>query len=143
MVPLERFPCFLLWLPLRVCLSGCVKFIVYYEASELIMPSLQIKFYFGPMCSSRNGSDKATLEVRLWEKLAKGGVLFVPGWFFSADEDANPDTETEGHYRISFSSAEVCFFLPGLFVSDMGTVFGYEEGNPNFCGYISGFRGRE
>ena len=48
--------------------------------------------------------DEETLEVQLWEKLAEAGVLVAPGWYFTANEVIDSG---EGHYRISFSNAEV------------------------------------
>ena len=47
--------------------------------------------------------DEETLEMQLWEKIAEAGVLMAPGWYFSATEIDSG----EGHYRISFSQAEV------------------------------------
>jgi len=48
-----------------------------------------------------------TLEMQFWMKLAKGGVLTAPGWFFSSHiSDGNePDFDREGHLRVSFSFA--------------------------------------
>jgi len=43
--------------------------------------------------------------MRLWERFVQGGVLLVPGWLFSADQENTPDGRYEGHYRISFSTA--------------------------------------
>lgn len=48
--------------------------------------------------------DEETLEVQLWENLAEAGVLMAPGWYFSAQDTVDAG---EGHYRISFSNADV------------------------------------
>ncbi|KAI0685029.1 pyridoxal phosphate-dependent transferase [Cytidiella melzeri] len=48
--------------------------------------------------------DEDTIEIKLWEILAKKGVLVGPGWFFAATEDVMDSGE--GHFRISFSNAE-------------------------------------
>lgn len=40
--------------------------------------------------------------------IAEEGVLFAPGWFFAADQEHDDtDARGEGHFRISFSSAQV------------------------------------
>ncbi|KAF9055066.1 PLP-dependent transferase [Hymenopellis radicata] len=44
------------------------------------------------------------LEMKLWTKLAEAGVLFGPGYIFSAT-DISDDMHGDGHFRISFSSA--------------------------------------
>lgn len=49
--------------------------------------------------------DEETLEMRLWTELAEAGVLIAPGWMFSAT-GANLAAR-EGHFRISFSNADV------------------------------------
>ncbi|KAL4255497.1 Class-I pyridoxal-phosphate-dependent aminotransferase-like protein [Pleurotus pulmonarius] len=49
--------------------------------------------------------DGETLEMQLWIDLAEAGVLFAPGWMFSAKEE-NTDAPGEGHFRISFSNAD-------------------------------------
>ncbi|KDQ31486.1 hypothetical protein PLEOSDRAFT_1036482 [Pleurotus ostreatus PC15] len=46
-----------------------------------------------------------TLEMQLWIDLAEAGVLFAPGWMFSAKEE-NTDVPGEGHFRISYSNAD-------------------------------------
>jgi len=47
-----------------------------------------------------------SLEMKLWEEIAEAGVLFSPGWFFSADhEHDDTNARGEGHFRIAFSSA--------------------------------------
>ena len=59
--------------------------------------------HFESMPSFKEG-DEETLEVKLWENLAEAGVLMAPGWYFAAHETVDSG---EGHYRISFSNAEV------------------------------------
>ena len=49
--------------------------------------------------------DEETLEIKLWEKLAEGGVLVGPGRYFAAEQDGV--SPIEGHFRISFSFASV------------------------------------
>ncbi|KAL0949926.1 hypothetical protein HGRIS_009954 [Hohenbuehelia grisea] len=44
----------------------------------------------------------AALEMKLWEQLALAGVLFSPGWMFSAETEQE-DPVGGGHFRISFS----------------------------------------
>ena len=63
--------------------------------------------HFESMPSFKEG-DEETLEVKLWEKIAEAGVLMAPGWYFSAQDMMDAG---EGHYRISFSNAEVGFFI--------------------------------
>ena len=58
---------------------------------------------FESMPSFKEG-DEETLEMQLWEKIAEAGVLMAPGWYFSATDMLDSG---EGHYRISFSQAEV------------------------------------
>ncbi|KAI0089178.1 PLP-dependent transferase [Irpex rosettiformis] len=48
--------------------------------------------------------DEETLEEKLWETLAKKGLLVAPGWFFASTDDVAD--AGEGHFRISFSNAE-------------------------------------
>ncbi|KAG0709595.1 pyridoxal phosphate-dependent transferase [Suillus ampliporus] len=51
--------------------------------------------------------DEDTLEIKLWTKLAKNGVLFGPGWMFAANLMAQTSGNTDsGHFRISYSNAE-------------------------------------
>jgi len=45
------------------------------------------------------------LEMKLWEKIAEAGVLFAPGFMFSA-EVVTDETKGDGHYRISFSNLQ-------------------------------------
>ena len=60
---------------------------------------------FTSIKSFKEGDEK-TLEMQLWENVAEAGVLMAPGWFFSAAETLDVGA---GHFRISFSSAEVSF----------------------------------
>jgi aromatic amino acid aminotransferase I len=53
--------------------------------------------------------DEDTLEMKLWTALAENGVLFAPGWIFSGT-GMNGDSDSTGHFRISFSNAEVRIF---------------------------------
>lgn len=77
---------------------------------QLGLTSLQLKFYFNSHPEFGKKSAE-TLEMQLWEAVAEGGVLLAPGWFFSADQENNPDGTYEGHYRISFSTATVRVYL--------------------------------
>ena len=79
---------------------------------QLGLMYIQLKFYFDSHPEFGNKSAE-TLEMQLWDELAKAGVLVAPGWFFSADMESIPDGKYEGHYRISFSTATVriCPFL--------------------------------
>ncbi|KAF9782205.1 PLP-dependent transferase [Thelephora terrestris] len=63
-----------------------------------------LKFYFDSHPKFGKKSVE-TLEMHLWEELAKAEVLVAPGWMFSADQENTPDGKYEGHYRISFSTA--------------------------------------
>lgn len=54
---------------------------------------------------SFKAGDEESLEVQLWTKLAEEGLLVAPGWFFAADDGVND--AGQGHFRISFSNAEV------------------------------------
>jgi aromatic amino acid aminotransferase I len=59
--------------------------------------------------------DSKDLELALWEELAEAGVLFGPGQMFAADATVQ-EAEDQGHFRISFSNAEVSteqFFFAG------------------------------
>ncbi|KIJ20218.1 hypothetical protein PAXINDRAFT_166331 [Paxillus involutus ATCC 200175] len=47
-----------------------------------------------------------TLEMQLFAQLAEDGVIFAPGWIFSAATMAGSGDETPGHFRISFSLVE-------------------------------------
>ncbi|KII94834.1 hypothetical protein PLICRDRAFT_193623 [Plicaturopsis crispa FD-325 SS-3] len=44
-----------------------------------------------------------TLEIKLFSQLAEAGVLFAPGFMFSAEQLTD---STQGHFRISFSNCE-------------------------------------
>ena len=61
---------------------------------------------FGSIRSLDDDEEEKTLEMQLWENVADAGVLMAPGWFFSAAEALDTGA---GHFRISFSSAEVGF----------------------------------
>ncbi|OAX41341.1 PLP-dependent transferase [Rhizopogon vinicolor AM-OR11-026] len=51
--------------------------------------------------------DENALEMKLWTKLAENGVLFAPGWMFSAKElTGDTDHADSGHFRVSFSNVE-------------------------------------
>ncbi|EJF62296.1 PLP-dependent transferase [Dichomitus squalens] len=63
---------------------------------------LWLKFHWDNVPGFKEG-DEDTLEMKLWKKLAKAGVLVVPGRFFASDEDEV--SPVEGHFRISFSYA--------------------------------------
>ena len=67
--------------------------------------------HFESIPSFKEG-DEETLEVQLWEKIAEAGVLMAPGWYFASHELAEAG---EGHYRISFSNAEVGTIRPSRF----------------------------
>ena len=70
---------------------------------DYYLVGLQVKMDFQSKASYKEG-DEETLEVQLWEKIAEAGVLMAPGWYFSAQELTDAG---EGHYRFSFSNAEV------------------------------------
>ena len=63
---------------------------------------------FTSIQSFEEGGEK-TLEMQLFENIAEAGVLMAPGWFFSTSEALDTGV---GHFRISFSSAEVRFVIP-------------------------------
>jgi len=66
-----------------------------------------IKLHLENVPSSGHSDDDESLEIQLWTKLAKAGVLLAPGWFFSADLiTGSHSTNAEGHFRISFSNSE-------------------------------------
>lgn len=75
-------------------------------SATFLLISIQLKIYFDSHPEFRKKSAE-TLEMQLWEELAKAGVLVAPGWFFSADQENIPDGKYEGHCRISFSTATV------------------------------------
>jgi aromatic amino acid aminotransferase I len=77
------------------------------------------------------GEDPESLEMQLWVKLAEGGLLIAPGWFFAADTEENHDeARGEGHYRIAFSSASVS--RPAMLFRSSNNIIhtggGHEEG---------------
>ena len=52
--------------------------------------------------------DEDTLEMQLWEGIAKKGLLISPGSYFMADANLSPaDSFMAGHFRMSFSNGEV------------------------------------
>ncbi len=63
--------------------------------------------------------------MQLWIDLAEAGVLFAPGWMFSAKEE-NTDAFGEGHFRISFSNADVSTAFSLLSVLDMSRMAQFE-----------------
>ncbi|EJD01652.1 PLP-dependent transferase [Fomitiporia mediterranea MF3/22] len=75
---------------------------------SLVPPSsgmfVWLKIHFENHPSFRAPEDKATLEVKLWTKIADSGVLIGPGWMFAATDEIQQ--EAEGHFRIAFSNAE-------------------------------------
>lgn len=84
-----------------------------------------MKFNFSPYAPTKH--DTETLEIQLWDKLANSGLLVAPGWFFAADQvpGASPDSASEGHFRISFSTTEVSFppqFVWKVIVANMVLV---------------------
>lgn len=80
---------------------------------QLGLTRTQLKFYFHSHPEFGKTSTE-TLEIRLWEELAKAGVLLAPGWMFSANQENTPDGKHEGHYRISFSMVTVRTRLFGI-----------------------------
>jgi aromatic amino acid aminotransferase I len=87
---------------------------------------VQLKLHFDH--HPKHGTvDSNDLELALWKELAEAGVLFAPGQMFAADvavpylpgrlssavvgsateTTAMQETEDGGHFRISFSNAEV------------------------------------
>ncbi|KAL5507793.1 hypothetical protein ACEPAH_5411 [Sanghuangporus vaninii] len=85
-----------------------------------------IKIHFENLPSFSAPEDKATMEVRLWEKIADAGVLIGPGWIFAATEDV--PQEAEGHFRIAFSHAEHDTMKKALkvFHDQLLDFFGYQ-----------------
>ena len=59
--------------------------------------------------------EEETLEMQLWTNLAEAGVLVAPGWYFAANDDVND--KGQGHFRISFSNAEVIFVINVVYFS--------------------------
>jgi len=67
------------------------------------------KFNFPSRPSTHTQTESTeTLEVQLWNKLAEGGLLVAPGWFFAAEhrQGNSSDSDTQGHFRMSFSTIE-------------------------------------
>ena len=44
--------------------------------------------------------------MQLFVKFAEAGVIVAPGWIFAADTESPPEPGS-GHFRISFSNADV------------------------------------
>lgn len=65
---------------------------------------LWLKIHFENVRGFKEG-DEASLELKLWTKLAEAGVLVGPGYYFATDE--SPMDAAEGHFRMSFSLATV------------------------------------
>ena len=96
-----------------------------------VLNSSQLTIHFDAHPSFKEGEEE-TLEVQLWTKLAEAGLLIAPGWYFAATDDIND--VGSGHFRISFSNAEVCYFCrccPALCLIPRATVPSDEEGYPN------------
>jgi aromatic amino acid aminotransferase I len=53
--------------------------------------------------------EKESLEIQLWTRLAEAGLLIAPGYIFDPVQAAN---NRQGHYRFSFSEADVSHFSP-------------------------------
>ena len=64
---------------------------------------------------SFKAGDEETLEMQLWKNLAEEGLLLAPGWFFAADDEVSD--AGQGHFRISFSNAEVIFVINVVYFS--------------------------
>lgn len=60
--------------------------------------------HFDSHPSFKEGEEES-LEVQLFTQIAEAGVLLAPGWYFAADDDVSD--AGKGHFRISFSNAEV------------------------------------
>lgn len=68
----------------------------------------QLKLHFENI-PKPDSDDPETTETKLWTKLAEAGVIASPSWFFAADLVEPPaDPNVEGHFRMSFSNANVC-----------------------------------
>lgn len=91
--------------PHLACSSGYVGVIgICITILLLITRWIQFSLHFENVPGFQDG-DEETLEAKLWETLAKSGLLVAPGWFFaSTDEIVDAG---EGHFRVSFSNAEV------------------------------------
>ncbi|KAI0340764.1 PLP-dependent transferase [Trametopsis cervina] len=63
---------------------------------------LWLTMHFSNANSFKEGEEE-TLEVQLFEKLAKSGVLVSPGWLFASTDDIIE--AGSGHFRLSFSNA--------------------------------------
>jgi len=79
--------------------------------------------------------EEDTLEMKLWVKLAENGVLFGPGWMFAirGTSDDSGDNADPGHFRISFSNAEVRISKSAnAFAEDLPEVPRPQESGHNF-----------
>lgn len=81
---------------------------VFMNKQVCILTALQIAMHFDSHPSFKEG-DEETLEVQLFTKFAEAGILLAPGWYFASTDDIND--AGQGHYRISFSNADVCLDL--------------------------------
>jgi len=64
------------------------------------------------------------LELKLWDTLGEAGVLFAPGWIFTADQVVDNQA---GHFRISFSSAEFDDMKRGITIFERVITEFFEE----------------
>ncbi|KAF9247270.1 pyridoxal phosphate-dependent transferase [Melanogaster broomeanus] len=64
-----------------------------------------IKLHLDQHPSYVPGSEDS-LEMKVFARLAESGVLFAPGWIFSAAAMGGSTKEIPGHFRLSFSLAE-------------------------------------
>lgn len=51
--------------------------------------------------------DRSSLEYKLFDALALGGLLVGPGTLFAANENVQERSAAAGHLRIAFSSGDV------------------------------------
>lgn len=76
---------------------------------------LQLKLHFESI-PKPSPDDPETTEGKLWTKLAEAGVIAAPSWFFATDLVEPPsDPNVEGHFRMSFSNANVRYPFLSLF----------------------------
>lgn len=64
-----------------------------------------MKLHFDGLPSFQPG-DEDSYEMKLFANFAEAGVVVAPGWFFAADT-VNPPEPGAGHFRVSFSNADV------------------------------------
>ncbi|CAL1700165.1 unnamed protein product [Somion occarium] len=87
--------------------SGLEKFDFGPKLISFVPPTsgmfIWLKINFRTHPSFKEG-DEEPLETQLFIKLAEGGVLVAPGWFFAATD--NVLDSGEGHVRISFSNVD-------------------------------------